>query len=364
MSIVMVKKILRDGSPCAKCAQAEEILKKRGFLKMIDSVVYAIEDDPESEGMKLGREFGIDLAPFFIVRDPSGAVRIHTRVFEFIKKEFEDRNPLPGKDEIKPEASRTAPVRPESGDLSDSVRSSDTSLFNAELADRKYSEMDPQSIINDAQTAFGSGLALAFSGAEDVVLIDMAMKNNRPFSVFCLDTGRLHPETYDFIDAVRNFYGIGIEIFTPSPHLLEPFLAEKGINSFYQDGHTECCGIRKVEPLARALASRRAWATGLRRDQSPETRENLRYAAVEGGQGAGRAAPLVKINPLLDWSSSQVWDYIRANGVPYNPLHDQGYRSIGCAPCTRASRPGEHERAARWWWEDSTKRECGLHTRK
>jgi phosphoadenosine phosphosulfate reductase len=119
-----------------------------------------------------------------------------------------------------------------------------------------------------------------------------------------------------------------------------------------------------VEPLGRALKGRHAWATGLRRDQSPETRENLRYAAVEGEQGAGRAAPLVKINPLLDWSSSRVWDYIRSNGVPYNALHDRGYRSIGCAPCTRASRPGEHERAARWWWEDSTKRECGLHIRK
>ena len=136
---------------------------------------------------------------------------------------------------------------------------------------------------------------------------------------------------------------------------------EKGLNSFYREGHSECCGIRKVEPLNRALKGRRAWATGLRRDQSPATRSDLKHAEYDTGHLNDAGKPLVKINPLLDWTSSQVWDYIRINDVPYNPLHDSGYRSIGCQPCTRPLRPGEHERAARWWWENDTKRECGLH---
>jgi phosphoadenosine phosphosulfate reductase len=333
MNVTMVKKILLDGSPCGKCVQAEEILVKRGYMNRIDRVVYAREGLKESEGMKLAAEFGVDLAPFFIVRDGEKIPRVYTRVFEFIRMELEGETPAD---------------HPET--------------FDADLADRKYAALDPASILDDVQTRFGASLTLAFSGAEDVVLIDMAVRNKKPFSVFCLDTGRLHEETCSFLDTVRNHYGIAIETYTPSPVLLEPFLREKGLNSFYREGHRECCGIRKVEPLGRALSGRLAWATGLRRDQSPATREKLRFAELDESHLGQFGRPVVKINPLLNWSSAEVWDYIRSNGVPYNSLHDMGFRSIGCAPCTRASRPGEHERAARWWWEEETRRECGLHT--
>jgi len=337
MSILMVKKILLDGSPCGKCAQAEEILKKRGYWEQIDSLIIADEADPDSEGMKLAAEKNVELAPFFIVRDEEGKERLYTRVFEFIKKELRKNDP----------AVSAAPDRERD--------------FSPEEAAVRFMTMSPEEILAEVQEYFGTALTLAFSGAEDVVLIDMAAKNNLPFSVFCLDTGRLHSETYSYLDTVRNHYGISLNIYSPSPELLEPFVREKGMNSFYQDGHSECCGIRKVEPLSRALKGPAAWATGLRRDQSPSTRGNLSHAEYDETHTDENGNPLVKINPLLDWSSQQVWDYIRNNGVPYNSLHDKGFRSIGCEPCTRPSRPGEHERAARWWWEEGTRRECGLH---
>jgi len=337
MSILMVKKILLDGSPCGKCAQAEEILRKRGYWERIDTLVIADESDSDSEGMKLAAEKNIELAPFFIVNDENGEERLYTRVFEFIKKELEMNIP---------------------GERSSSKR---TGNFNPAEAGTRFRSMAPDEILAEVQGFFGTRLTLAFSGAEDVVLIDMAVKNNLPFSVFCLDTGRLHSETYEYLDTVRNHYGISMNIFSPSPDLLEPFVREKGMNSFYQDGHSECCGIRKVEPLGRALKKHRAWATGLRRDQSPSTRGNLHYAENDEAHRDEDGQPLIKINPLLDWSALQVWDYIRDNKVPYNTLHDKGFRSIGCEPCTRPSRPGEHERAARWWWEEGTQRECGLH---
>lgn len=330
---MMVKKILLDGSPCAKCAQAEQMLRKRGYWERIDSVVYAEEGNKESPGMILAAERDIELAPFFIVSNENEPERIYTRVLEFIKKELE--------------------VRETSASVSE-----DSDL---EALNRKFSTLDPREILNQVQSQYGDSLVLAFSGAEDIVLIDMAKANKLPFSVFCLDTGRLHGETYEYLDRVRNHYDLNIEIFTPSATLLEPFVNEKGMNSFYRDGHSECCGIRKVEPLNRALKNRRAWATGLRRDQSPATRGNLNYIESDEAHKGSSGKPIAKVNPLLDWSSQQVWEYIREKKVPYNALHDAGYRSIGCQPCTRVSRPGEHERAARWWWEDGTKRECGLH---
>lgn len=333
MSILMVKKILLDGSPCAKCAQAEQMLRKRGYWDRIDTVVFAEEGNKKSPGMILAAEHDIELAPFFIVRNENKPERIYTRVLEFIKKELEV-----------PE-----PSAPFSEDL-------DIAALNS-----KFASLDPREILNQIQSQYGESLVLAFSGAEDVVLIDMAKANKQPFSIFCLDTGRLHGETYEYLDKVRSHYNINIEIFTPSPVLLEPFVNEKGMNSFYRDGHSECCGIRKVEPLNRALKNRKAWATGLRRDQSPATRGKLSYIEFDESHKGSSGNPIIKVNPLLDWSSQQVWDYIRENKIPYNPLHDTGFRSIGCQPCTRVSRPGEHERAARWWWEDGTKRECGLH---
>jgi phosphoadenosine phosphosulfate reductase len=201
---------------------------------------------------------------------------------------------------------------------------------------------------------------LSFSGAEDVVLIDMAAGSGRPFRVFSLDTGRLHPETYQFIEKVRKHYGIAIEMLAPQAEAVQALVREKGLFSFYVDGHKECCGIRKVEPLMRALRPLRAWMTGQRRDQSPGTRADVPVIQLDRIFGTPER-PLVKFNPLSFWSSKQVWGYIRDRNVPFNELHNRGFVSIGCEPCTRPTNPGEHERAGRWWWEEETKRECGLH---
>jgi phosphoadenosine phosphosulfate reductase len=181
--------------------------------------------------------------------------------------------------------------------------------------------------------------------------------------VFSLDTGRLHPETYRFIDRVRVHYEIEIALMAPDTVAVQDLVQKKGLFSFYQDGHHECCGIRKVEPLGRALLQYSAWVTGQRRDQSPATRTQVGVIERDASH-SGRNGMLVKLNPLTHWSLAQVWSYIRDNQVPYNELHDKGFVSIGCEPCTRAIRPGEHERAGRWWWEEATQRECGLHVKQ
>jgi phosphoadenosine phosphosulfate reductase len=193
-------------------------------------------------------------------------------------------------------------------------------------------------------------------------LIDMAAKSGHPFRVLTLDTGRLHPETYRFLERVRSHFGIELELWFPDAARVEALVRTKGLFSFYDDGHGECCDVRKVGPLGRALDGCQAWMTGQRRDQSP-TRSDVQVVQIDASH-AGPAGPLVKWNPLAAWSLSEVWSYIRERELPYNPLHDQGFVSIGCEPCTRAVRPGEHERAGRWWWEEATKRECGLHVPK
>jgi len=233
-----------------------------------------------------------------------------------------------------------------------------------ELAEA-YAHRHPQDILSVAMREFSPGLAISFSGAEDVVLIDMAAKASRDnpnmsFRVFSLDTGRLHAETYRFLDQVREHYQVPIQVFFPQPPAVEKLVQEKGLFSFYRDGHQECCNIRKVEPLRRALASLDAWVTGQRRDQSPGTRTEVPVVQVDPTFSTPDHE-LVKFNPLANWSSSQVWAYIRENRVPYNPLHERGFVSIGCEPCTRPVLPGQHEREGRWWWEEATKKECGLH---
>ena len=223
-----------------------------------------------------------------------------------------------------------------------------------------YASRPPAEILALALTEYSPAVGISFSGAEDVVLIDMAVKAGAPFTVFSLDTGRLHPETYRFLDRVRAHYGITIETMFPQPEAVQALVKEKGLFSFLTDGHKECCGIRKVEPLIRALAPLAAWVTGQRKDQSPGTRADVPVIQLDRTFGTpGR--PLVKFNPLSFWTSTQVWSYIREHDVPYNALHDRGFVSIGCEPCTRAVNPGEHERAGRWWWEEETKKECGLH---
>ena len=218
----------------------------------------------------------------------------------------------------------------------------------------------PQDILAFALKEYSPSIGIAFSGAEDVVLIDMAAKLGVPFTVFSLDTGRLHPETYQFIEKVRSHYGLTIETMFPDASAVQRLVHEKGLFSFYQDGHSECCGIRKVEPLRRALAPLGAWVTGQRKDQSPGTRAHVPVVQVDSGFSTPEKT-LVKFNPLSHWTSKQVWDYIEIYDVPFNALHSRGFISIGCEPCTRPTTPNQHERAGRWWWEEATKKECGLH---
>jgi len=231
-------------------------------------------------------------------------------------------------------------------------------LINLIDLDAKFQQESPQKVLKYALNQFDN-IAISFSGAEDVALIEMA-RNYRPdVQVFCLDTGRLHAETYRFIEKVRKHYGIKIDVLSPDGETLRTMVREKGLFSFYEDGHQECCGIRKIEPLRNKLLTLDAWITGQRKDQSPTRAEipviqDDKLFARPGGK-------LTKFNPFSNWSSKEVWDYIRMCEVPYNELHERGFISIGCEPCTRPVAPGQHEREGRWWWEEATKKECGLH---
>jgi len=231
--------------------------------------------------------------------------------------------------------------------------------FDLSAAQTKLKGKNPRTILKAALANFDN-IAISFSGAEDVVLIDMALQIRQDIQVFSLDTGRLHPETYRFIEQVRKHYGITIELLTPDREVLDAFVKEKGLFSFYEDGHQQCCGIRKVEPLRRKLATLDAWITGQRKDQSLDTRADIPEVQLDTAF-SGQGRQLIKFNPLLNWTSAQVWDYIEAYQVPFNELHKHGYISIGCEPCTRPVLPNQHERAGRWWWEDAAKKECGLH---
>ncbi len=224
----------------------------------------------------------------------------------------------------------------------------------------EYHHKSPQEILAYALTAY-EHIAISFSGAEDVVLVDMATKIRNDIRIFSLDTGRLHAETYRFLERVRNRYQLQIEVLFPDPLAVERLVREKGLFSFYKDGHKECCAIRKVGPLRRKLQSLDAWITGQRKDQSPGTRIEL--AVIEKDAAfSTKERSLIKFNPLSNWSSAEVWRYIQTHDVPYNELHERGFISIGCEPCTRPVLPNHHEREGRWWWEEGTQKECGLHT--
>jgi phosphoadenosine phosphosulfate reductase len=223
----------------------------------------------------------------------------------------------------------------------------------------EYADKSPSEILELALSQEGE-IAISFSGAEDVVLIDMASHLGKPFRVFSLDTGRLHAETYQFIETVRNHYKIDIEICFPETDAIQQLTTEKGLFSFYRDGHQECCGIRKVKPLRKKLATLDGWITGQRKDQSPGTRNEIPVVQADAGF-SGPGKQLIKYNPLANWSSADVWNYIRMMEIPYNPLHERGFVSIGCEPCTRPVLPNQHEREGRWWWEEATHKECGLH---
>ncbi len=204
-----------------------------------------------------------------------------------------------------------------------------------------------------ASVAFANSL-----GTEDMVLMDLLTKHAPTIEIFSIDTGRLPVETYDLIERAIKHYRRKIIVYFPEQGAVENFVRINGINGFRDSvaQRQDCCHARKVEPLKRALKGRSAWITGLRRAQAV-TRENLSIAEFDEANG------LQKYNPLIEWSEDDVWDYINEFGVPYNALHDQGYPSIGCAPCTRAVEPGEDVRAGRWWWESAEQKECGLHVK-
>jgi phosphoadenosine phosphosulfate reductase len=192
-------------------------------------------------------------------------------------------------------------------------------------------------------------------GAEAIVLTDLIWSSNLPIEIFSIDTGRLHEETYSLLDRIQRRYGKRIQLYYPERERLETYVRQNGINGFYNglEQRVSCCHLRKVEPFRRAIAGRKAWITGVRRQQSAARAEGETF---EWDDGNG----LYKVSPLLDWTEQDVWDYIRVHQLPYNPLHDKHYPSIGCAPCTRAIEPGQDSRAGRWWWERPDSRECGL----
>lgn len=216
-----------------------------------------------------------------------------------------------------------------------------------------------QQLLRWADGQFGSGLVQACGlGMEGQVMIDLMCTAGLSIRVFTIDTGRLFPEAYDLIDRTEQRYGLAIRLYAPDHQAVEDLVSRQGINGFRagRELRRECCRVRKLAPLTRALAGRSAWVCGLRRDQA-ETRTQVR--AVEWDDLNG----LYKINPLWDWSARMIREHVVAHDVPYNPLHDRGFSSIGCACCTRAIQPGEEERAGRWWWETDHQRECGLHHR-
>lgn len=217
-------------------------------------------------------------------------------------------------------------------------------------------------LLKAALAEFGCQSEITFAnslGAEDMVLSDIILRETFPIEIFSLDTGRLPTETYDLIAEVERKYQTKLKVYFPRADLVENYVQSHGINAFYEsvDLRKACCHIRKVEPLARALSGKKAWITGMRAAQAT-IRASLPLREFDAGN------KLEKFNPLSNWSETEIWAYIRLHEVPYNALHDQFYPSIGCAPCTRAIAMGEDIRAGRWWWEDPSSKECGLHVKK
>lgn len=223
----------------------------------------------------------------------------------------------------------------------------------------EFEKKSAHEVLKWALDTFGLKIGLASSfGAEDVVVIDLMTRIDKDKTkVFTLDTGRLNQETYDVMDDIRARYGIKIDVYFPDQAEVEEMVRNKGMNLMYESVQNRklCCEIRKVHPLNRALKELDGWITGLRRDQAA-TRADTKKIEIDAAHGG-----IIKLNPIADWTSDQVWDHIRKNNIPYNKLHDIGYPSIGCEPCTRAIKPGEDPRAGRWWWEDAAYKECGLH---
>lgn len=231
----------------------------------------------------------------------------------------------------------------------------DIALLNQAFA-LKTAEEIIQYFIQDKslRTTFATSL-----GAEDQVITHIIAKSDPAFPIFTLDTGRMFPETYDLIHRTGTRYQLKIRVYFPDANQVEEMVNNDGINLFYDsiENRKKCCYIRKILPLQRALSGYDAWICGLRKEQSP-TRDSIQVVEWDESNG------LIKINPLVDWTEKDVWEYIHKYKIPYNTLHDQSYASIGCQPCTRALLPGEDVRAGRWWWEDPQSRECGLHKKE
>ncbi len=229
-----------------------------------------------------------------------------------------------------------------------------------ERLNNSLSGLSPELILSRVLEEFGSGIGFSSSlGAEDQVITEMLSEIDKDVNIFTLDTGRMFPESYELLHRTVNRYGIKIRLMFPSAESVEEMVNSKGIDLFYEsvENRKLCCHVRKIEPLKRALKGLDAWITGLRSQQSV-TRQELRLVEWDPTHN------LLKINPLLDWTEEQVWDYIHKKNIPFNKLHEQGFPSIGCQPCTRAILPGEDIRAGRWWWELPESKECGLHGRK
>ncbi len=224
----------------------------------------------------------------------------------------------------------------------------------------KFCDSDAEKILEYFLNGYRGKITLATSfGAEDQVLTHMVSAIDPKSEIFTLDTGRLPEETYRVWERTERFYGIKIKPFYPDRNALERLVSEQGINGFYEsiEKRKACCRVRKIEPLKRALGGKKVWIAGLRHEQSV-TRSDARVVEYDEAFG------LIKLNPLLAWSTQEVWDYIKRNNIPYNELHDRGYPSIGCAPCTRAVSEGEELRSGRWWWESPEHKECGLHIKE
>lgn len=228
-----------------------------------------------------------------------------------------------------------------------------------DIVNKEFQGKSPEELLQYFLGKYGDKIALASSlGLEDQVLTDMILKIDRSARIFTIDTGRLFPETYSLIDKTNLKYGIKMELFFPENKTVEEYVRTNGINAFYEsvEKRKACCRVRKIEPLLRALSTVDVWICGLRAEQSV-TRTAIQ--AVEWDEANNR----IKINPLAAWTEKELWDYIEANNVPYNKLHNKGFPSIGCQPCTRAVAEGEDVRAGRWWWENPEHKECGLHRR-
>ena len=328
MQVTMVKKRLSNGDPCEKCAQTEDMLRRRGLWNEIDAVVWALEGDDQSAGAALGRKHGVAVAPFFVLNFEDGTEAVYTSAMRMIRDHFSD----------------LAAVKPVAA-----AKSPEADIVELERAlDRE----DPASIVRLALERFGNLCAVVLTGAEDVVLVDMASKTGLPFRTVFVDPGRLHDETYGLIDDVGRHYGIEIRSALPDPKKLITLVNEKGQNSFLRDGHHECCGIRRVEPLKRALKGCDAFISlhGMGRELT--TFDAPKSVEVDTIYSDNNAVSRVRFNPLVAWDSNRIWSYIRNNSVPHNELHVAGYRFIGCQPCTRIIRRDQSPSEGLWWWEE------------